>query len=386
MHGMEHNDTKSKRINDGGILRNKSKPESSRQSVTFREEQPFADNQQSHNMNPEDVKRVIAARIIERAWLSYRDRKMYKLLKHATCAAETSLSYEILRKISPKEANLLRDKGMPVKVRFRFGGEEFPPMVYFKIFSDTSITRVKYMSGKKAITPASKAAEEACDLMGKRKFLQIMVQDNMCQARYKVTDEMDVTTLKDYMQYLSHIDELPGYMGGKDNFWRKLTLDVIPRQTIFYDIMDFLHHKNLTKRLQEEMPLLAKSPVNADIEFRHIETISRMSTPPATQHSPTKVSIPLKSGRRSKQAKQRVEQMRKMYGLLTDTMIIQVTLVAILLDLHLDSVCKLQAVERQEEVSDEEGLGEEADKLFQWTQELSFDELDRMTGSRTLLT
>lgn len=73
-------------------------------------------------------------------------------------------------------------------------------MVYFKVFSDTSMTRVKYMSGKKAIKPASKAAEEACDLMGTRKFLQIMVQDTMCQERYKVTDEMDVTTLKDYMQ------------------------------------------------------------------------------------------------------------------------------------------------------------------------------------------
>ena len=62
------------------------------------------------------------------------------------------------------------------------------------------MTRVKYMSGKKSIKPASKAAEEACDQMGKRKFLQIMVQDTMCQERYKITDEMDITTLKDYMQ------------------------------------------------------------------------------------------------------------------------------------------------------------------------------------------
>lgn len=59
------------------------------------------------------------------------------------------------------------------------------------------------MSGKKAIKPASKAAEEACDQMGKRKFLEIMVQDTMCQEKYKITDEMDVTTLKDYMQVLN---------------------------------------------------------------------------------------------------------------------------------------------------------------------------------------
>lgn len=32
--------------------------------------------------------------------------------------------------------------------------------------------------------------------------------------------------------------------------------------------------------------------------------------------------------------------------------------------------------------SDDEELNAEADKLFQWTQELSFDELDRMTSSQ----
>jgi len=46
---------------------------------------------------------------------------------------------------------------------------------------------------------------------------------------------------------------------------------VIPRQTIFYDIMDFLYHKKMTERLRKELPVLAKSPVNADMELRHIE-------------------------------------------------------------------------------------------------------------------
>ena len=35
--------------------------------------------------------------------------------------------------------------------------------------------------------------------------------------------------------------------------------------------MDFLYHKNMSERLKEEIPLLAKSPVNADMELRHIE-------------------------------------------------------------------------------------------------------------------
>jgi len=107
-----------KPIVDSGILKSVApRLELSRQSVTFRDDTNT--RQDSLTLNPQEVKRVVAARVIERAWLAYRDKKMYNLLKHATCAAEHSLSYEILRKISPKEANLLKDKGLPVKVRFR---------------------------------------------------------------------------------------------------------------------------------------------------------------------------------------------------------------------------------------------------------------------------
>lgn len=35
--------------------------------------------------------------------------------------------------------------------------------------------------------------------------------------------------------------------------------------------------------------------------------------------------------------------------------------------------------------SDEEELNAEADKLFQWTQELSFDELDRITSAQAVV-
>lgn len=115
--------------NDGGILKSKTnRMDTSRQSVTFRDD-PYNDKKDSQH-SPEELQRIIAARVIERSWLAYRDKKMYKLLKHSTCAAEQSLSYEILRKISPKEANLLRDKGMPVKVRFRYSMQlKFPSSI-----------------------------------------------------------------------------------------------------------------------------------------------------------------------------------------------------------------------------------------------------------------
>lgn len=36
--------------------------------------------------------------------------------------------------------------------------------------------------------------------MGNRKFYDQMLQDAMFQQQYRITDEVDVTTLKDYMQ------------------------------------------------------------------------------------------------------------------------------------------------------------------------------------------
>jgi len=46
----------------------------------------------------------------------------------------------------------------------------------------------------------SQAAEDSLRLMGNRQFYDQMLQDAMFQKRYKITDEVDVTTLKDYMQ------------------------------------------------------------------------------------------------------------------------------------------------------------------------------------------
>lgn len=38
---------------------------------------------------------------------------------------------------------------------YRFGGQEFPPMIFFKIFIHTEGKGVKYLSGKRVIKPAS---------------------------------------------------------------------------------------------------------------------------------------------------------------------------------------------------------------------------------------
>ena len=61
--------------------------------------------------------------------------------------------------------------------------------------------------------------------MGARLFYDQCMQDTLQQCQHRITSELDVTTLKDYMYYLSLLDELPANMGGRDNSWRKLTLE-----------------------------------------------------------------------------------------------------------------------------------------------------------------
>ncbi|XP_060606375.1 uncharacterized protein CXorf58-like isoform X3 [Ruditapes philippinarum] len=269
-------------------------------------------------LTEKEMIRHAAASIIEKAWIGYRDRQMFKLLKHAVCAAENSLSQEILRKVAPKEAEFLNDKCSQIRVRFRFGGGEFPPMIFFKVFLHSDGKGVKYLSGKRVIKPATGAAEDSLKLMGNRQFYDQMLQDAMFQKRYKITDEIDVTTLKDYMQYLTNIDESPAKMGGKENYWRKLTLDVLPRYTIFYDIVDFLFNQRMTPRLRDEIPLLVTRPLTQDIQIQHIRAVSEMRSPDVPMPTPKSKMSGIQSqvsGRRSKQARARAMKMRKMYGL-----------------------------------------------------------------------
>ncbi|XP_041483306.1 putative uncharacterized protein CXorf58 [Lytechinus variegatus] len=266
----------------------------------------------------EELTHLLAARSIERCWCSYRDKQMFKLLKHAVCAAEHSMTYEILRKVAPNEAHLLKDKSMKARVRFRFAGSEFPPVILFKIFTHTEGRGLKYFSGKKIIKPASDASVDACREMGHRKFYDQMIADTCQHERDKITDEIDVTTVKDYMQYISNLDEMPAYMGGRENLWRKLDLNVLPRTTILYDIIDYLNRGSISDRLRPEIPLLTTRPLTQEEQLKHIKLISKLRTPllspiPSGSVAPSRGPSPGVTSRRSRQARQRASKMRKMY-------------------------------------------------------------------------
>ncbi|XP_044792483.1 putative uncharacterized protein CXorf58 homolog isoform X7 [Bubalus bubalis] len=142
----------------------------------------------------------VSAHIIQKAWLSHLDKTVFQLLKRTICAAEHHVTHEILKKVSPLEAELVKDPCMKCKVRFRFSGEIFPPFIVFKIFLHTEGHGYKYFSGKKFLKPSSEAEADAYKIMGRKKFYHQIKEDERLFQKFKITDDIDIVTLKDYMQ------------------------------------------------------------------------------------------------------------------------------------------------------------------------------------------
>ncbi|XP_062982561.1 uncharacterized protein CXorf58 homolog [Elgaria multicarinata webbii] len=259
-----------------------------------------------------------AARTIQKMWWRHLKLRLFKLLKHTICAAEHCISYDILKRVSPLEAELLKDPTVQCKVRFRFAGSEFPPFVVFKIYCKSRSQKSKYISGKKVITSTSEAAIDACKLMGYRKYYKQMLQDEVQNKKYGITDEMDVATIKDYVKYVSYIDEIPSHFGGRHNYWRKLSLENFPRATILYDIMDYAESRKMSARLRAELPFLLLIPQNEEmcraqvLAVCHIRSPSPCSTA-ATLSKLDQKSVYRPSERRSYQARQKIAKMRKAY-------------------------------------------------------------------------
>ncbi|CAF1163438.1 unnamed protein product [Adineta steineri] len=258
-----------------------------------------------------------AAQIIENAWCRHRDKQMFRLLKHAVCAAEHALSDNILRRIAPREAELLRDPSMNVKVKFRFGGTEFPPVIYFKIYvRNFNGALPKYVHGKKIINADMNARVAACKQMGNRKFYEQMLSDSLHGSDGRASHEIDVVTLKDYMQYSSLLDELPSYLGGRANHWRRLNLEDIPRYTIFYDIMSYMESGNITSDLRDKLPILLVQPYSSSVQLQHIELLKQIRLTPVSRTSRTNSTFTKKtlpSARRSRRAVENASKMRESY-------------------------------------------------------------------------
>ncbi|KAM5196828.1 LOW QUALITY PROTEIN: uncharacterized protein CXorf58 homolog [Hipposideros larvatus] len=261
----------------------------------------------------------IAALRIQRAWLCHLDKTVFQLLKQTICAAEHYVTHEILKKVSPLEADLVKDPSMKCKVRFRFSGETFPPFIVFKIFLHTEGHGYKYFSGKNTLKPSSKAEVDAYNIMGRRKFYDQVLEDERLSQKFKITDEVDIVTLKDYVKYSSILDETPASSGGRNNYWRRLNLKNIPRTMIMYDIVNYVESGVISTRLQKEMKYLLQRPRTEEMRRDQLRIVSEVrcsSSPSICQpfYRPHQQQSQIKHlGRRSKQAQMKVEKMRKAY-------------------------------------------------------------------------
>ncbi|XP_078002750.1 uncharacterized protein CXorf58 homolog isoform X4 [Phascolarctos cinereus] len=223
------------------------------------------------------IEKTQAAEVIQRAWFSHMDKIIFQLLKHTICAAENCVTHEILKKVCPSEAALVKDPSVQCKVRFRFGGKNFPPFIVFKIFLHTGGHGNKYFSGKNTLRPSSEAVVDACKLMGNRKYYDQIIQDQLQFQKYKVADEVDVVTMKDYMHFTSFLDETPAYLGGKSNCWRRLSLENFPKTMIMYDIMDYATSGTLSDRLQKELKYLLQKPKSKEMHHDQLRIVSQVS-------------------------------------------------------------------------------------------------------------
>ncbi|XP_003389727.1 PREDICTED: putative uncharacterized protein CXorf58 [Amphimedon queenslandica] len=293
-----------------------------------------------------DSREQSAAATIERTWLSYKDRQLFKTIKYAICSSEHSLTHEVLRKLSPRESSLLKDPSLTTKVKFRLDGTRWPPFIVFKIFSKSQ--SVCYISGKNMLRPSTEAAEDARQLMGNRVYFNQFLSDTYTHHQLSITDIHDIGTVKDYMKYAANLDETPAVHGGKENYWRRLELENLPRvelssvHTKYWSVADRPVSASSTEPLSTSSSSYLSTPVRS-------ESVSRRQTT-----TPTSASS-LERARGSRLAMKRVNKMRQSFT-----------------NGHTPT---------KEQVEDDDTLLEEEDdveimELFQWTQDLSLEELN----------
>ena len=104
-----------------------------------------------------------AAAVVQRCYRRWRDVCVFQYLKEAIALAETSLTQPLLRKVCPSDGSLLAN-GYKPRLRFRFDGRRFPPVIVYKVF--TCGIAVQYLSAAAAIPWGSQASADAALHMG----------------------------------------------------------------------------------------------------------------------------------------------------------------------------------------------------------------------------
>ncbi|XP_074160429.1 protein MFI isoform X1 [Sminthopsis crassicaudata] len=82
-----------------------------------------------------------AAKLIQKVWKNYLDTCIFSHFKSLIILRRQGDPHQLLKYIDPKEAELI-DAASGINIRFRLGGEKFPPNIYYKIFTHRNIVDI----------------------------------------------------------------------------------------------------------------------------------------------------------------------------------------------------------------------------------------------------
>ncbi|KAI9341638.1 hypothetical protein BDR26DRAFT_1006973 [Obelidium mucronatum] len=217
----------------------------------------------------------LAAVVIARSWRRWRYRTVFQALKAALYKAERTVSIDIMKKVCPREAEFVQDPITQPRVRFRFGGELFPPNIMFKIY--TKSVNVHYFSGNRLIESGSQAARDACKVMGTRAFTDLVLNKAMYVNSRHIAEPSDVTNRMEYVKYMNEMDQLAPKHGGRNNGWRELSFSSITCQATLYDNNSLLRSNTALKprlssmKSRKSKPHTAAKPHNHHVSQLQVE-------------------------------------------------------------------------------------------------------------------
>ncbi|XP_034265501.1 protein MFI [Pantherophis guttatus] len=85
-----------------------------------------------------EEKREKAAHIIQKTWKKWLDMGVFEYYKELIGFKQYGEPCHLMKYIEPREAEFL-DAAAGVHIKFRLGGEKFPPSIYYKIFTHRPI-------------------------------------------------------------------------------------------------------------------------------------------------------------------------------------------------------------------------------------------------------
>ena len=105
----------------------------------------------------------IACERIQRWWRAFTNIKIFNYYKDLINFKKKGDPSQLLKSINPSESYLL-DKASKCHIRFRLGGEKFPPLIYYKIFTHGSLWDINSFAPRDYMKIKAKKKKEVLDI------------------------------------------------------------------------------------------------------------------------------------------------------------------------------------------------------------------------------